>query len=173
MEKSFLKETETNHAFLKIIEANKGIIYKVSRAYCKNEEDRKDLMQEIIIQLWSSLAKYNSQYQLSTWIYRIALNVSITMYRKNITRQNKTSQLTDSIIYFDESLVTEKENEITLLYQFIHQLKVLDKALMLLYLEQKSYKEIAEILDITETNVATKLGRIKQNIKQQFLAHNK
>lgn len=162
-----------NEIFLRVIEANKGIIYKVSKAYCKQEEDRKDLIQEIIIQVWSSFSKYNDQYQLSTWIYRIAINVAISLYRQNSVRQNRTIPLTDKVNFIDDSQTNEKEGDIVLLYQFIHELNALDKALMLLYLEQKSYKEIAAILDISETNVATKIGRVKKVIKQKFLAINK
>lgn len=164
---------EDNDNFLKVIEANKGIIYKISRAYCKHDEDRKDLVQEIIIQIWNSFQKYNDQYQHSTWIYRIALNVAISLYRKNSVRQNRTVTFTDTINFIDDSQIDEKEGDIVLLYQIIHELNNLDKALMLLYLEQKRYKEIADILDISETNVATKIGRMKQVIKQKFLAIKK
>lgn len=161
---------EDRDDFLRVIEANKGIIYKISRAYCKHDEDRKDLIQEIIIQIWNSFQKYNDQYQHSTWIYRIALNVAISLYRKNSVRQNRTVPFTDTVNFIDDSQTNEMEGDIVLLYQFIHELKNLDKALILLYLEQKSYKEIADILDISVTNVATKIGRVKKIIKQKFLA---
>ncbi len=154
--------------FLKVIEKHKGIIYKISRAYCKNEDDRKDLIQEIIIQIWNSFQNYNDQYQHSTWIYRIALNVAISMYRKNSVRQGKTVLLSDTVIFIDDTQTSELEGDVVLLYQFIHELKSLDKALMLLYLEEKSYKEIAGILDISVTNVATRIGRVKKIIKQKF-----
>lgn len=164
---------ENKDAFLKVIETNKGIIYKVSRAYCTHDEDRKDLIQEIIIQIWNSLSKYDDRYQLSTWIYRIALNVSISFYRKNSVMKNRTTQLNNAVNYIDDSQTKDLEDDIGLLYRFIHELNNLDKALMLLYLEQKSYKEIADILDISETNVATKIGRVKKVIKQKFTAINK
>ena len=154
--------------FLKVIEKHKGIIYKISRAYCKNEDDRKDLIQEIIIQIWNSFHNYNDQYQHSTWIYRIALNVAISLYRKNSVRQGKTILLSDTVNFIDDSQTSELEGDVVLLYQFIHELKSLDKALMLLYLEEKSYKEIAGILDVSVTNVATRIGRIKKVIKQKF-----
>jgi RNA polymerase sigma factor (sigma-70 family) len=162
-----------NDDFLRVIETNKGIIYKVARAYCKHDEDRQDLIQEIIIQIWNSFHKYNDRYQLSTWIYRIALNVAISLYRKNSIRQNMTIPLTHEADYIVDSQTNEKEGDIVLLYQCIQELNNLDKALMLLYLEQKSYREIADILDISETNVATKIGRVKQIIKQKFLTLNK
>lgn len=155
--------------FLKVLEANKGIIYKVSRIYCKLEEDRKDLIQEIIIQIWNSFHTYNSQYKHSTWIYRISFNVAISHYRKCSFRQSKSILLSDTANFIDEGQADEKEGDITLLYKVIHELNNLDKALILLYLEKNSYKKIAEIMDLTETNVATKIARIKKIIKQRFL----
>jgi RNA polymerase sigma factor (sigma-70 family) len=168
-----MTKPEDIDGFLRVIEAHKGIIYKVSRAYCSQDEDRQDLIQEIIIQIWNSYSKYNSQYQISTWIYRIALNVSISLYRRNSVRQKMIVPLTNTINYIDDSHANEQEGDILLLYQFIHELNNLDKAMMLLYLEQKNYREIAEILDISETNVATKIGRVKRIIKQKFLAYKK
>jgi RNA polymerase sigma-70 factor (ECF subfamily) len=155
--------------FLKVIEAHKGIIYKISRAYCENDEDRKDLIQEIIIQIWRSFQKYDDRYKHSTWIYRIALNVAISLYRKNLVRKERIVALSPTVNLIDNDQLDEKEEDLVLLYRFIHELGNLNKALILLYLEEKNYQEIAEILNITETNVATKLGRIKKGIKQKFL----
>ena len=155
--------------FLKILEAHKGIIYKVSRAYCRQEEDRKDLIQDIITQIWNSLHKYSKQYKYSTWIYRIALNVAISSYRKEIVRQRQATLFTEEPLLFENTGTDDKEEEIALLYQVIQQLRAIDKALILLYLEQKSYNEIADIMDLSETNVATKLSRIKKEIKEKLL----
>ena len=155
--------------FLQLIEQNKGIIYKVSRSYGKNEEDREDLFQEIVIQLWGAFDRYNDQYKLSTWMYRIALNVAISFYRKARRRIESESPLTENMAEIaDSEDSTELETNVNLLQQFINELKELDKALMILYLESKSYKEMAEILGITETNVATKISRIKDQLKQKF-----
>lgn len=160
-------QTET---FLSVIESNKGILYKVANSYCKDEEDRKDLVQEIVIQLWKAFTNYNSEYKYSTWIYRIALNVAISFYRKESRRKEIANPINTDILNFpDEIRTTEKEQNLAALQQFIAELKELDKAIMLLYLEEKSYKEIAEIIGITETNVATKIGRIKNILKQKFL----
>lgn len=161
-------------AFDKLIQEHKGIIYKVTNAYCKNEEDRKDLIQEIIVQLWKSFENYNPQYKHSTWIYRIALNVSISFYRKEKRRSELTGDLSESILKYTDGSekIQEQEAAIQLLHRFISELKELDKALMLLYLEEKSHKEIAEIIGITETNVATKIARIKITLKQKFSLTN-
>lgn len=155
--------------FLSVIQKHKGIIYKVANAYCKDAEDRNDLVQEIMIQLWKSFDKYNEQFRYSTWIYQIALNVAISFYRKESRRKYIASPIDDSILnYTDNSPTDETAENINILQRFIAELKELDKALMLLYLEEKSYKEIAEIIGISETNVATKIGRIKAILKQKF-----
>ena len=158
-----------NNLFISVIESHKGILYKIANSYCKDSEDRNDLIQEIIIQLWKSFENYNDQYKYSTWIYRIALNVAISFYRKENRRKEIANPITDSILNFAETSSTnDAENNINLLQQFISQLKELDKAIMLLYLEEKNHKEIAEIIGISETNVATKVGRIKTSLKQKF-----
>ena len=133
----------------------------------------EDLTQEVFIKVYSSISQFRGESQLSTWIYRIAINVAISFYRKNSVRNNMTTQLTSAVNFIDDSHTKELEDDIALLYRFIHELNSLDKALMLFYLEQKTYKEIADILDISETNVATRIGRVKKVIKQKFLAINK
>ncbi len=155
--------------FLEVIETNKGILYKVANSYCRNNEDRKDLLQEIILQLWKSFDSYNEQYKYSTWIYRISLNVAISFFRKENSRQRISNSLTTDIFDFTDTEVSdEKETNLGLLNQIISTLNDLDKALMLLYLEEKNYAEISEIIGITETNVATKISRIKIRLKKEF-----
>ena len=161
-------ELKSTH-FLATVNTHKGIVYKVARLYCNDSEARKDLIQEIIIQLWKSFDQYNEKYKHSTWIYRIALNVAISSYRKEVRRKEISNSWSVDLLSFEDSdHASEIETEIGVLYQFISALKELDKALMLLYLDEKSYKEISEILGITETNVATKIGRIKNLLKQKF-----
>ncbi len=163
-----MKSNETNN-FVKLIESNKGIIYKVANSYCQNVDDRKDLIQEIMIQLWRSFERYDDKFKISTWMYRIALNVAISFYRKQSSR-NKIIQLgIDEILQIPEVVETKLyDKKINQLYKFISGLNKLNKAIMLLYLEDESYKTIAESLGITETNVATKVSRIKKILKQQF-----
>lgn len=155
--------------FLNVIESNKGILYKVANSYCRNNEDRKDLIQEIILQLWKSYDNYNETFKYSTWMYRISLNVAISFYRKENSRKRISNPLTTDILDFSDTEISEeKETGLSILNQIILELNDLNKALMLLYLEEKSYKEISEIIGITETNVATKIGRIKSKIKKEF-----
>jgi RNA polymerase sigma-70 factor (ECF subfamily) len=162
-------QAERSDIFISVIETNKGIIYKVAHAYCIHAEDRKDLIQEIIVQLWKSFNRYNDEYKYTTWMYRIALNVAISFYRKENRRKRLTDPLSDNILdLVEDNALIETNKNIGYLNQFIAGLKELDKALMLLYLEEKSHKEIAEITGISETNVATKIGRIKKILKQKF-----
>ena len=164
-----MDEIEKSEIFLSGIEGNKGIIYKVVNAYCKNEEDRKDLVQEIIIQLWKSFDTYDNSFKYSTWMYRISLNVAISFYRKERTRRIISNPLTEGIISFtDTDNLEDKESDLGMLQQLILQLNDLDKALMLLYLEEKGHKEISQIIGISETNVATKISRIKTRLRSEF-----
>lgn len=152
-----------------MLENHKGIIYKIVNSYCKEADDRQDLIQEIIVQLWLSFDKYKSQFKQSTWIYRIALNTSISFYRKSKTRKEKTvalSAILETAVKADNPLY--ENPDIVLLQGFIRELAAIDKALILLYLDGLSYKEIAEIIGITPTNVSTKIARIKKTLRKKF-----
>ncbi|MFN3640558.1 MAG: RNA polymerase sigma factor, partial [Flavobacterium sp.] len=132
--------------FQEIIEQHKGILFKVARTYCTDEEERQDLIQEMMIQIWQSVHKYNDQYKITTWLYRISLNVAISFYRKNSTRTKKFTDLNEQMMETPVEDKSENETQLNLLEQFISELKEIDKALMILYLEDKSHIEIAEIL---------------------------
>ncbi len=157
--------------FILMIEAHKKLIYKVSNTYCKNHEDRKDLEQEIVLQIWKSWHTYDERYKLSTWLYCIALNTAISFYRKESRRQKTTAPFSENLIDFKEEKDEALEEGLKLLHQFIDQLNALNKALMILYLDDHSYQEMADILGITETNVATKISRIKYQLKHKFETH--
>jgi RNA polymerase sigma factor (sigma-70 family) len=160
-------------AFLQLIRDNKGILYKISASYCRNVSDREDLVQEMIYQLWRSGHRFDDNQKFTTWMYRIALNVAISFYRKTTRSGVRIDLGVDLQEMEDRSPAGElPDDRIELLQRFISELGELDKALMILYLEEKSYREIADILGITETNVATKLSRIKGRLKQQFLQLN-
>lgn len=164
-----MNKADRSELFVSLVQTHKGILYKVAGLYCKNEQDRKDLVQEIIVQLWRSFDRYDEQYRHSTWIYRIALNVAISFYRKESSRKKIAGPLTEGIIHFSgNDAAEEKDSDLGMLQEVIAGLKELDKALMLLYLEEKSHKEIARIMGISETNVATKINRIKQVLKQKI-----
>ncbi len=154
--------------FLAVIEANKGIIYKVANSYCSHEDNKKDLIQEILVQLWLSFTKYDEQYRISTWMYRIALNVSISFYRKESRRDAINHPLPGEMLYLREDEPGTTAAAISQLYKFIRALKEMDRAIMLLYLEGNSQQEIADMLGLTLTNVSTKVFRIKQQLKKEF-----
>ncbi len=157
-----------NEQFLSMLENNKGIIYKVANSYCKNVDDRDDLIQEITINLWKSWGKYNNQFKISTWMYKIALNVAISFYRKTYQRDSfKQDNYLDSV-FIDEGEDIELSENIKQLYYYIAKLDELNKALILLYLDQYSYEDIASTLGISRTNVATKISRIKNQLKKKF-----
>ena len=158
---------ELQERFKTLLEEHKKILYKVCNSYCKNQDDREDLAQEIILQLWRSFGAFDGRSRFSTWMYRIALNVAISFYRREKTR---TRHITSADERFLEGMVEDgkQPEEIRFLYQFIAGLDPLNKALLLLYLDGNSYQEIAEALGISETNVATKLSRLKKAIQQEF-----
>lgn len=153
--------------FLQVIEEHKAIIYKVANSYCRNGDSREDLVQEIILQLWLSFARYDGQFKLSTWMYRIALNVSISFYRKEYRRNSINQPLPGEILHLQEDSSPLRE-EVAKLYRFIRELKEMDRAVMLLYLEGNSQQEIADVLGLTVTNISTKVFRIRQQLKKEF-----
>lgn len=168
-----MEKKDNLNIFLSVIEAHKGIIYKVANSYCKDTDDRNDLVQEIILKFWQAFETYNDEFKHSTWIYRIALNTAISNYRKEKVREKHFTPISETFFeigYTDTT--TETEHKYALLQQFISELKELDKALMLLYLDEKNYKEIAEILGISESNVGTKISRLKGLLKDRFIKEN-
>lgn len=153
--------------FLGLITENKGIITKISNTYCDNKTDREDLAQEIIYTLWKGRRTYNPELKYTTWMYRVALNVAISFYRASLVYKKKLLLAGMEPEIRDSTAVnTDPDDNLSLLQFHIASLNELDKALVILYFEGNSYKEIAEVLGITETNVATRLSRIKERLKK-------
>ncbi len=161
--------TKNKETFLQLMQDHKGIVLKICNSYCTDKDDRDDLAQEITFNLWKAFANYTPDYKFSTWMYRIGLNVAISFYRKEI-RSIKFSAYSEDLMVFHDGRENNREEEssLRLLQKFILELKEIDKSIMLLYLDQKNYREIAEIVGITETNVATKINRIKINLKTKI-----
>ena len=155
-------------AFLTAINENQGLIFKAASIYTNNNEDKNDLSQEIIYQLWKSFDTFQQKSSLSTWIYRVALNVAI-YHLKTSKRKIKTEPLDKQILNFQETNNNEIEEKWQMFKQHIDTLNLLDKGIVLLYLENKSHEEIGQIIGITTSNVGTKLSRIKDKLKQQIL----
>ena len=152
--------------FEKIIYENQSLIIKVCNIYCHSQPDKDDLFQEILINLWKGLPSFKGNSKLSTWIYRVSLNTAIS---KSIRRKKNKLRYMEKIpetVSFDREQETENDLKIKALYAGINQLKPIEKAIILLYLEEKSYEEIAEIIGISKKNVSVKLVRLKRKLEK-------
>ena len=152
--------------FLKIVQKNQGIIHKVCNIYCDFEEDRNDLFQEIVAQLWKSFPSFRKESKFSTWMYRVALNTAITSFKKKKRRPDQSSLSYDNFQIADEKYDTKTEENIKQLHRAVSQLTGVEKSIVLLYLENKKYEEIAEITGITQNYVRVKMNRIKKKLKK-------
>lgn len=152
--------------FVKIISENQGIIHKVCSVYCDSEEDRRDLFQEILTQLWKSYATFRNESKFSTWMYRVAINTAITSFKK-IKRQPEQKSLVPELMQIaGEEYNPEIEEQVLLLHRAIAQLSGIEKSIILLFLENRDYEEIAEITGITRNYVRVKMNRIKHKLKK-------
>jgi len=158
---------QKQNEFINIVKSNEGIIYKITMIYSDNKEHQKDLYQEIVYQLWKSFDSFRGDAKVSTWLYRIALNTSITYLKKEKRSGNKVS-LDEVILSEIDHMDTIMEEQIKILHYHIKELNTVEKGIILLYLEGKSYEEIVSITGFTSTNVGTRLGRIKQKLKSQI-----
>jgi RNA polymerase sigma factor (sigma-70 family) len=158
---------EVQDTFQALVDRHKKILYKICNSYCRNPGDREDLAQQIVAQLWQSFRSFDGRVQFSTWMYRVALNAAISWYRRERTRASHILPADERLL--DVAAETETEpDDIRLLYQFIETLDELNKALILLYLDGHTNREIGEVLGISETNVGTKIGRLKTAMRQEF-----
>jgi len=157
---------DKKEVFITAINNNKGLIYKVASIYTKRTEDRNDLMQEIIFQIWKSFDSFNQKSSLNTWMYRVAMNVAI--YNLNNTKRRiQTVPIEGQFLDFDDEDNSGFEERMQILRQHLDNLNLLEKGIVMLYLEDKSYEEISKIVGISESNVGTKLARIKEKLKKQ------
>jgi len=155
-----------------MINTHRGIIYKICHLYGKEKDYRQDLFQEIVLQLWRSFPSFKNESKLSTWMYRVGLNTAISQFRKDIRKPERRPLSTAEFQIPDLALVAD-DNESTLLLNLaIRQLTRIEKALVVLYLEEKSYKEISEIMGITQSNVGVKLSRIKIKLEKIIKENN-
>jgi RNA polymerase sigma-70 factor (ECF subfamily) len=157
--------------FVRRLDEHRGILFKVADAYCRNRADREDLAQNIVVQLWRAYKRFDDRKTFSTWMYRIAINVAISFYRSETRRARNVVPAEASIFETIAQPLTEGADErLDLVRSFIERLDSLDRALMILYLDDNPYASIAEILGISQTNVATKISRIKQRLKSELAA---
>lgn len=161
-----MQEASPQSAFVALVHEHRALLHKVCNLYCSSIHDRQDLFQEIIIQLWRSYPGFRGEAKFSTWLYRIALNTAISDLRRQKRRvaladpENLPAELQD-IQY-----AKEKEEQLQQLYAAIGQLTEVEKALVMLYLEDKSYEEMEEILGINQNNLRVKMNRIKEKLRK-------
>ncbi|MCB0633903.1 MAG: sigma-70 family RNA polymerase sigma factor [Saprospiraceae bacterium] len=148
------------------IENNRAIITRICRAYADTEADFQDHFQEVCLQLWRSRDNFRQQAQLSTWIYRVSLNVCLSLVRKK-EKQLLPQEHADRAAVFSLPEANPIEaQQLETLYRAIRQLKQADRAVILLYLEEKTYEEMAQILGISISNVGVRINRIKERLKK-------
>lgn len=151
--------------FLQIITDNQGIIHKVCSIYCDLEEDRRDLFQEIVAQLWKSYPSFRNESKFSTWMYRVALNTAITSFKKDKRQPDKSAVPFEGLQVAEELYDLQTEDQIRMLHKAVSKLTGVEKSIILLFLEDKKYEEIAEITGITQNYVRVKMNRIKKKLK--------
>lgn len=154
-------------AFITALNQHQGLIYKIASIYTKSNEDRNDLSQEIIYQLWKSFDSFDQRSGLSTWMYRVAMNVAI-YHLKIARRRYPTLSLDEQFLNVQDVDYSELEERWAVFRKHIDDLDLLNKGIIILYLENKSYEEIGQIIGISTSNVGTKISRIKEKLKQQI-----
>lgn len=142
-----------------------GIIIKLCRAYTNSQEDFEDYFQEVCLQIWRSKENFREDSDWSTWVYRISLNVCLTLLKKK--KNNKQHFVSDSLTFEEtEDSYAFSDESLNLLYEAIRKLSEIDRALITLYLEEKSYKEIADIIGTNSNNIGVRIKRIKTRLKK-------
>lgn len=149
-------------SFTQLIEENRGIIHKICMMYTSTQADKEDLYQEICLQLWRSFRTYRRDSKFSTWLYRVALNTAISSVRKD-RRRVATVQL-DQMEHF-VSRDSEREGKTRMLFKAVAKLNKVDRAIILLWLEEKEYAEISEVMGISKSAVSVRLVRIRERLK--------
>lgn len=153
------------------IETHRRLLYKVVHMYCPNPNEQEDLIQDIIFELVKSYDRFDHQVKVTTWMYKVAFNVSISHYRKLQTRKKHTVAMPEKLVLIDDTERNEVPADILLLRQFIQALDPINRALMIMYLDGNTYTEISEAMGISVSNVGTKINRIKKQLKHKFKKH--
>ena len=153
--------------FLEILTNYQGILHKVNLIYFQNKTDREDNFQEIVYQLWKSFPGLQNRNSIGSWIYAVSINTSISRLKKE-SRIEYREKLPDSIDKFDIIDELSLHENLRRLIKAIYKLNEIDKSIMLLYLEEKSYDEIAEIIGLSKSNVGVRINRAKETLKQNL-----
>lgn len=152
--------------FVEMLNTHRRIIFKVCNLYCHDEEAKKDLFQEIVLQLWKAYPSFRNESLNTSWMYRIGLNTAISNLRKEIKKPDRKSITDNEFQIPDMSFETDEEERLGMLKMAIEKLSEVEKAIIMLYLEEKTYDEIAEIIGISNSNVGVRLNRIKQKLEK-------
>ncbi len=148
--------------FVGLINQNRGLIYKVCHLYADSHDDREDLFQDVVLQLWRAFPSFKGESLVSTWMYRVALNTAISWFRKEKRKPGITG-ISSAELQLPE---IEPTAEAEILHQAIQHLTQVEKAIVILYLEEKSYQEISDIVGISLSNVGVKINRIKMKLEK-------
>ena len=158
---------EKKQAFIQTIQQNEALIYNVAGFYVNNLHDREDLVQEIIYQLWKSFDSFNNSAGISTWLYRVAMNTAI-YFLKQSKRRVPAYPVDENMLQHAATDDVETEERLKTMYNYIKELNLLEKGVLMLYLEGKSHEEIGRLTGITTSNVGTKLSRIREKLKNKI-----
>lgn len=156
----------TETTFLKLVNRHKGILYKASRIYADSVEDREDLQQEILIQLWKSYQNFKGNSEFSTWMYRVAINTAITYLKKEKQRSGNQIDVPHHFEAQQEDYNPTKDRQLEIFYSAVQELNPLEKAVIFYFMEGMSHKEIGNNLGLSEGNARVKLNRTKEKIQQ-------
>lgn len=167
-----MSKAAEHESFLQRLEKHKAILYKVANAYCSRREDRGDLIQEIVVELWRSFGRFDGRVAFSTWMHRIAMNVAISFYR------GESRRIRDALpieafgldLTAADNVMDVQSEDLHALHQMISRLDEINRALILLYLEGYPQEEIADMVGISSSNVATRINRIKQKLQKDVSA---
>lgn len=151
--------------FITLLNQHQKIVYKVCNLYMDRHSEREDLFQEITLQAWKAYGSFRGDAKFSTWLYRVALNTAITFFRKE--KKQPAIYSTDTVPDQGDDTYDPIEEQVKALYAAIGELSKIDKAIVMLYLEDYSYIEIGDIMGITANNVAVKMNRIKAKLKEE------
>ncbi len=165
-----MSTTASHDAFVELVNRHRGILFRIAGAYCRNESDREDLLAEMLARLWGAFARFDGRSSFSTWMYRVAVNVAIAFVRRDVRKRRHVVPAEETTLQQIAADDAPADDRLDRLHELIDALEPLDRALMLLYLDDHPHAEIAAILGISETNVGTKIGRIKERFRRSVAA---
>ncbi len=166
-----LKGRNDKENFISLINEHNSLIYKVCNTYCQDATERQDMFQEIIIQLWKSYPQFRGEAKFTTWMYRIALNTAISALRKKRLYVTPLETATEALSEIPVEATETKEQQVAL-HKAINQLSAVEKAIVMMYLDDKSYEEMEEVFGISQNTLRVKMNRIKEKLRKLTQVHS-